>query len=386
MDKFIDKYLITQQDKKSVHRYRNKYGSVTSIIGILINLILFVGKFIAGTLISSVSVTADAINNLSDAGSSIIALVSFKISSKPADRDHPFGHARFEYVASMIVSFIIMTIGFRLISTSVEKIIHPEEGNFSVVTVIILAVSILLKLWLFLFYKKIGKRLDSTVIIASSADSLSDVVSTSAVLASVIIIKLTGFNTDGYMGVAVAVFIMFSGLKILLETKNHILGMAPDESMMDKIVSEAKSHPETLGVHDIVIHNYGPGRCFASLHVEVDGRSDIFQTHDVIDNIEKDVFNKLGVHCVIHLDPIETDNQAVNRLKEKITFIITGINRDITIHDFRYVPGHTHTNLIFDIAVPYEVKEDDAALVADIEAAVHDILPNYNAIITVDRG
>lgn len=365
---------------------RKNCGTIASIVGIAINLLLFAGKFITGTLAGSISITADALNNLSDAASSVISFVSFRISAKPADRDHPFGHERFEYVASLIVSFIILIIGFELFTDSLDKIIHPAETEFSLLAVCVLVVSICFKLILYFFYRSVGRAVDSSVMMASSADSLSDVVSTGAVLIALFVSHLTGINLDGYIGAAVAIFIFISGLKILNENKNHIIGTAPDPKLVEKIKSEARSHPEILGIHDMMIHNYGTSRCFATFHAEVDGRDDIFKSHDVIDLIERDVFEKYGVQCVIHLDPIETDNELVNELREDIYESVKGIDERLSVHDFRFVPGVTHTNLIFDVFVPFEVTTDDEELRRLINAKVKSISTGYHTVITFDRG
>ena len=365
---------------------RKTCGTIASIVGISINLLLFAGKFIAGTLAGSISITADALNTLSDAASSVISLVSFRISAKPADRDHPFGHERFEYVASLIVSFIILIIGFELFTDSIDKIIHPAETEFSLLAVCVLVVSICFKLILYFFYRSVGRAVDSSVMMASSADSLSDVVSTGAVLVALFVSHLTGINLDGYIGAAVSIFIFISGLKILNENKNHIIGTAPDPELVEKIKSEARSHPEILGIHDMMIHNYGTSRCFATFHAEVDGRDDIFKSHDVIDLIERDVFEKYGVQCVIHLDPIETDNELVNELREDIYESVKGIDERLSVHDFRLVPGVTHTNLIFDVFVPFEVTTGDEELRSLINAKVKSISTGYHTVITFDRG
>lgn len=365
---------------------RKKCGSFASITGICLNILLFIGKFTVGTIFGSVSVTADAVNNLSDAASSLIALVSFRISAKPADRDHPYGHERFEYVASMIVSFIILMIGFQLLKESVNKILHPEATEFSILTTVILVASILCKLFLYFFYKAVSKAVSSPVMAASSADSLSDVVSTSAVLIGLVITHLTSVNLDGYIGAAVAIFIFISGIKILNENKNNIIGTAPNPELVKSIVDEAHTHPEVLGIHDLMLHNYGTSRCFATFHAEVDGREDIFRSHDVIDLIERDVFNKYGVQCVIHLDPIETDNDLVNELREDIYETVKGIDERLSVHDFRFVPGVTHTNLIFDVFVPFEVKLSNDELQNLIDSKVKGISTSYQTVITFDRG
>lgn len=386
MTELLGKLFIKDPDNVKDAAVRRAWGTLVSVIGIIANILLFAGKFAVGTLFGAVSISADAINNLSDAGSQLISLVSFRISAKPADRDHPFGHERFEYVASLIVSFIILIIGFELFTDSIDKIIHPAETEFSLLAVCVLVVSICFKLILYFFYRSVGRAVDSSVMMASSADSLSDVVSTGAVLVALFVSHLTGINLDGYIGAAVAIFIFISGLKILNENKNHIIGTAPDPELVEKIKSEARSHPEILGIHDMMIHNYGTSRCFATFHAEVDGRDDIFKSHDVIDLIERDVFEKYGVQCVIHLDPIETDNELVNELREDIYESVKGIDERLSVHDFRLVPGVTHTNLIFDVFVPFEVTTGDEELRSLINAKVKSISTGYHTVITFDRG
>lgn len=359
---------------------------MSSIVGIVVNVLLFAGKFTVGTLFGSVAISADAFNNLSDAGSSIISLISFKISAKPADRAHPFGHARIEYVASMIVSFLILLIGYELASDSLMKIIHRESNTqFSIISVVVLSVSILSKLWLCVFNRRVGKKIDSSVMVATSADSLSDVIATSAVLISTVIFALTGVDIDAWAGILVSVMIMLAGLKILNETKNSILGEAPSEELVQKIKGVISEYPEALGIHDLMVHSYGPGRTIATLHVEVDGSADMFKSHDVIDNIERRMNLELGIQCTIHMDPIVTDDERVTELRNRVRAAVREIDERIEIHDFRFVAGDTHSNLIFDMAVPFEIKLSDPELRQLISEAVSKIDSNYFAVITIDR-
>ena len=364
---------------------RERLGSRISVMGIIVNFILFVGKFAVGVLTGFVSVRADAINNLSDAGSSVVALISFKLSSKPADRKHPYGHARIEYIASMIVSFLILYIGFDLMTESVGKIFSPERTEFSAVSIAVLSVSVAVKLWLWYVNRGIGRRIGSEVIKATAADSLSDAIATSAVIVAMIVGYFTGLDTDGYMGAAVAVIIMIAGVKILLETKDHILGGAPDPDLVEKINAMVEECPQALGVHDMFIHNYGPGRVIASLHIEVDGSADIFEAHDAIDNIEKRISTELGVICTIHMDPIVTDDERVDGLRARVSSLVREIDERLNIHDFRFVEGPTHTNLIFDIAVPFEVTISDEEIVGLVEKRVSALEGNYFAVVSVDR-
>ena len=364
---------------------RRAYGTLASVVGIVLNIILSLVKLAVGVACGSVSITADATNNLSDAGAQIVSLVSFKISAKPADRDHPFGHARIEYVASMIVSFLILHIGFDLLMESVNKIKDPEPVEFSAVSLVILSVSILCKLWLCVFNRRIAKKIDSSVMRATSADSLSDAVATAAVLISMLITRFTNFQTDAYMGVAVSVLILIAGVKILNDTKNSILGSAPEPEVVEGIVSLVKEYPEILGIHDMIVHNYGAGNTIASLHAEVDGSQDVFYTHDVIDTVEKRIYHELGVLATIHLDPIVTDDVRVCELRQQVENVVLEIDDRLTIHDFRFVDGVTHSNLIFDVAVPFELKMSEEELKREISNKISTINPNYFAVVTIDR-
>lgn len=365
---------------------RTAYGNFTAIIGIIVNIILFIGKFIVGTLAVSVSIRADAINNLSDAGSSIISLISFKISSRPADREHPFGHARIEYVAALLVSFFIMHVAVELITDSVSRILRPEDTVFSMVSVIVLSISIAAKIWLYIMNRRIGRKINSAVMGAAASDSLSDVIATTGVLISAVITKVLSIPTDGYIGLIVAVLIFISGLKILGGAANSLLGSPPDPDMIRQITEYVKKQDEVLGIHDIVIHNYGPGRCFASLHVEVDGKKNIFHTHDVIDNIERELSAIYKIHCAVHLDPIVTDNELVGSLRDQVRDIIHAYDKDLTIHDFRMISGPTHSNLIFDLLIPFEKRTPVPEIKAEIEKRIRDINKNYYAVITIDKG
>ena len=368
------------------HHVREAYGKLAGIVGIISNIILFIIKFTVGILFKSISVTADAVNNLSDAGSSIITLIGFKLSGKPADAKHPYGHARMEYITGLVVSFIIILLGVELTKTSFDKVLHPEESVFSYLTIFVLIISVLMKLWQGMFNKKVGKTIHSTAIEATAADSINDVVATSAVLLSTIIAKWTGIHLDGYMGVLVAVFILVSGVKMIGETINPLLGMAPDQEMVDHINQKIMSYDTVLGIHDLVVHNYGPQRCFASVHVEVPASQDILISHDIIDNIERDFAKDMGIHLVVHLDPIVTDDETTNLLKAQVKHIVKDISPDLSIHDFRAVIGVSHTNLIFDVCVPFSVKMSDAEITGMISRKVKEIDPTYYTVIVVDRS
>lgn len=385
MTQLLCKLFIKNRDAVTSPAVRRAYGTMVSLVGIILNLLLAAGKMTVGILTGAISITADAVNNFSDAGSQIISLVTFRMAAKPADREHPFGHARIEYVASMIVSFLILLIGWELLSGSFNKIFHPSETLFSWVSVIILGVSVLVKVWLFVFNRKIAKKIDSSVMRATAADSLSDAGATFAVLVSTLVFKFTGFDPDAYMGVLVAILIFVAGIKILNETKNSILGEQPSEETIATITEVVSRFPEALGVHDLVVHNYGPGRIMASLHLEVDGSKDIFKSHDMADLVEKVLRDEHGIEATVHMDPIVTNDPLVDELRSMTFRIVTEKYPDIKIHDFRIVPGDTHTNLIFDMAVPFEVKVPDDILCREIGQLVHAERQDCFTVITVDR-
>ena len=385
MTQLLCKLFIKDGERTADPIVRRRYGTLVSTVGILVNLLLCAGKMAAGIMTGAVSITADAVNNLSDAASQIVALISFKLSAKPADRDHPFGHARIEYVASMAVSFLVLLVGFELLKSSIEKIFHPEPTTFSLLSVIILSVSVLLKVWLFVFNRKVAKKIDSGVMRATAADSLSDAGATAAVLVSAIILRLTGFDIDAYVGIGVALVIMIAGIKILGEAKNLIIGEAPDADIVAAIRGIVGEYPEALGIHDLVVHNYGAGTVIASLHVEVDGGADIFRAHDMVDNIEKRLCAELGIKCTIHMDPIVTDDAEVTETRDKIAAAMEELDGAWHIHDFRFVRGETHTNLIFDLVVPFECKLSEDAIRTLAEQKIKAIDDKYFAVITIDR-
>ena len=368
---------------------RGRYGMMVSVTGILLNLLLFGGKFAVGMLFGSVAIRADAINNLSDAGSQLVSLISFRISAKPADREHPFGHARIEYVASMTVSFLILVIGVDLLKESVTKIFKPEPPERTYVAVFVLLGSILVKLWMALLNRRIGKRIDSPVMRATATDSLSDALSTCAVLVSVLLpLWVPGFtfNIDAFMGVFVAVLILIAGWRLLMDAKNAILGGPPPLETVTAINRILAEYPEALGVHDLEVHNYGPGHVIVTLHVEVDGRRDVFESHDMIDTIEKRLRRECGIEATIHMDPIVTDDAETDRVRAQVEAAVREVDAALTIHDFRFVPGPTHANLIFDIAAPFECKLTNEEIRRAVAGSVSRLDPTYFTVITVDRN
>ncbi len=385
MTRLLVRLFIKDYKNTSNFAVRERYGKLSGIVGIITNFLLFVIKIIAGTLFHSIAITADAVNNLSDSGSSVVTLIGFKISGKPADEEHPYGHARMEYISGLIVSFVILVLGLQLGKTSIEKIISPEASEFSLVMIAVLIISILIKVWQCLFYRKMSKTISSTTLLATSTDSLNDVCATSAVLIGTLITRFTGFNLDGYMGVLVAVFILLTGIKLVKETTDPLLGMAPSTELVDSIYEKIMAYDGIMGMHDLSVHNYGSGRCFASVHCEVPASRDIMISHDIIDNIERDFLKDMNIHMVIHLDPIVTDDAKTNELKIKTVQVLHELSPQIGIHDFRVVWGTSHSNLIFDVLVPFCFQWNDDQLTAMITDKIHEIDETYHAVITVDH-
>lgn len=386
MTELLGRLFIRDHKNVTSPTVRRAWGTLVSVIGIICNILLFVGKFTLGTLLGAVSLTADAVNNLSDAGSQLVSLVSFRLSAKPADRKHPYGHARIEYLASMVVAFIVVIIGFDLFRESIGRIRSGEAAEASWLSLTVLAASMLVKLALAALNRGVGRRIDSSVMRATAADSLSDAVATGGVLVGQIILLVWNINIDAYIGCIVSLLIMWAGVQLLGEQKDRIIGEAPSEETVERIRSIVESHAGVLGVHDLMVHDYGPGRCIASLHVEVDGEADIYASHDMMDNIEKELGDTLSVSATIHLDPIVTDDSELTATRRAVseTLAAQGIGRGI--HDFRMVRGRTHTNLIFDLVVPFEDRRDDAAIRAAVSAAVAEIDKTYLTVITIDRG
>lgn len=364
---------------------RDKCGRVAGAVGIVTNFLLFLMKIIVGTAFHSVSVTADAVNNLTDSGSSVVTLIGFKMASKPADEKHPFGHARIEYLSGVIVSFIVIFLGLQLGMSSVEKILTPEENALTPVALVVLVISILAKLWQCLFYRKVGRMIKSESVEATSKDSRNDVIATSVVLLGAVITMLTGVNLDGYMGAAVALFIVFSGVQLTISTADPLLGQAPEGELVQTITEKMLSYPGIIGMHDLAVHNYGVGRCFASAHCEVDAKNDILVSHDLIDNIERDFSRDLGIHMVIHLDPVIVGDARTDALHCKVQSLVTALYPTVTIHDFRVIWGVTHSNIVFDAAVPFAVKDSDAIITQKLEAEIQKLDPDYRTVVTIDR-
>lgn len=373
------------KEESGTTEYRKKCGTFAGAVGIICNLFLFAVKLTAGLLSSSISILADAFNNLSDMGSSLVTILGFKLSSKPADPDHPYGHGRFEYIAALIVSGLIMIMGFELLKSSVEKIIHPVAPRLGYLSVILLSVSVLIKLGMFFFNRKVGKAIDSATLRATALDSLNDTLSTTAILVSVIVMMIWGINIDAYIGLIVSVYILFSGIKTAKDTIDPLLGQPIDEKTAKSIESEIMSFEGFLGVHDLLAHNYGPGRCFASVHVEVPASTDIVKCHEQIDICEKQVFERTGILLTIHMDPVETDNEKQNTARSVIAEKIKIIHPELTVHDFRMTPkSDERTNLIFDVVLPAGMEKEKQDIKRQIEDIARSIDPTYHCVITFD--
>lgn len=380
----VSKYIKNSDDIKNP-QVRTAYGKCCNLTGIFCNVLLFFGKLAAGLISGSVSITADAVNNLSDASSNIISLMGFKLASRPADSEHPYGHGRYEYLSALMVAVIIMVIGVELLKTSVDKIINPQEVETGVLTFVILGISIAVKLFMMFFNREIGKLIDSGSLLATSADSRNDVIATSAVAASAVISKLCHVELDGYMGVAVAIFILISGFGMIRDTIDPLLGTAPSPELVQYIHDKIMSYDGVLGTHDLIVHDYGPGKRFASVHVEVSAEDDVLLTHDILDNIEKDFLENDGLHLVAHLDPVTTSDSRIGEIRTLLCEIVNEFSSDLSIHDLRVVDGTTHTNIIFDCVVPYNIKLSEKEVKTEIARRVKSVCPTYNCVITVDR-
>lgn len=355
MDFLVRRFIKNYQDTKNAN-VRTSVGKLSGIVGILNNLFLFVIKFLIGTIVHSVSIQADGVNNLTDAGSNIISILSFHLSNKPADKDHPFGHERTETIASLFVGILILVLGFETAKESISKVIHPGSIDFRIASVIILLISIMVKFWMYAYNKKLSKAYDSSLLEATALDSISDVCGTTAVLVSTLLSPVLHFNLDGYMGIVVSGIILYGAYGLLRDMINSLIGEAPDPELVHNIVDMIMAHPVILGVHDMMLHNYGPNKIFASAHVEVDSSKDIFETHDYIDNIEREVKENMNIDLVLHMDPVKVNDPETELYRAKVVEAIHQINPKWGFHDFRIVSGPTHANLVFDLVIPFEEK------------------------------
>ena len=379
------KLFIKDKEKTGDPKVRENYGVLCSGYGIFLNILLFAGKYIAGVLSASISMTADAFNNLSDAGSSIISLIGFKLAAKKPDPGHPFGHGRIEYLAGLGVSALIVIMGYQLCLNSFSKIRHPEEPVFSLVSLIILAASILVKFYMSFYSRKIGKKIESQTLLATSTDSLSDTISTFVVLAGAVIAHFTGVRLDGYLGMFVGILILIAGIKSAMEVVSPLLGEAPSKDFIKAVEEIVMSHDEIVGIHDLIVHDYGPGRLMITLHAEVPSDGNINDLHDVIDITEYELAQKLNCHATIHMDPVSVGDEYVDSLKEKVREILNGMEGIINFHDFRVVKGNTHTNLVFDVVASYSLKRTDDEIKLDIFNKIQEYDRKLFSVITVDR-
>ena len=387
MTDLLSRLFIKDRKNTASPKVRGAYGMLFGAVGIFLNIILFGFKLAAGLISGSIAITADALNNIADSGSSAVTLIGFKLAGKKPDPTHPFGHGRIEYISGLIVSMAILLMGFELGLTSVQKIFNPGEIEFSLTIIIILAVSIAVKLGMFFDGLHISKLIDSPAIKATAKDSISDAVTTSVVLISAVLSRFTDFNADAWGGCVVALFILYSGFGAAKDTISPLLGQKPDEKLVNNINDIVLSSPAVLGVHDLIVHDYGPGRLIVSLHAEVSASADILETHDLIDNIERELAEKLGCHAVIHMDPIVTDDESIAETRDKVTALLKEhIDGRLSIHDFRMVIGPTHTNLIFDVVVPFDIKIGDGELEREISVLIKTIDENYFAVIDFDRA
>lgn len=386
MHTILVKQFIKDYENTGDLKVREAYGTLGSITGIIVNIILAIAKYFAGIISGSISVTADAINNLSDAGSSIISLVGVKLSAKPADKGHPYGHGRVEYISALAVSFVVLLMGIELFKSSVDKIINPVPVRFNILSLVILAVSILAKLWLGFFNKKLGEKINSAPMMAVMKDSFSDCLATGVALASIIVSVFSDISIDGYLGVIVAGFIFLAGFNILRETMADLLGKPADKEFTEMVEKKILSYDKIVGVHDMIIHDYGPGRKFASAHAEVSSLEDIMEIHDIIDLAERDIMNEFGLIISIHTDPIVTDDERINSLKDMTNKIVKEISDEMSIHDFRVVDGPTHTNLIFDLIIPHKFHLSNEEIRKTVEDKLSKIDERYFVVITIEHA
>ena len=388
MIKLLSRIFIKDYKNYESPAVRSSYGVLCGGFGIFLNILLFIGKFLAGTLAKSVSITADAFNNLADAGSSIITLLGFRLARQKPDTKHPFGHGRIEYIAGLLVSAAIILMGFELAKSSISKIISPEPIEFSVLTAAILVCSILVKLYMVFYNKSIGKKIKSATLGATALDSCSDCIATSVVLVSSLIAHFFKINIDGYCGVLVAAFVIYSGIRALQETITPLLGQAPDREFIERIQKLIEEFPEITGIHDLIVHDYGPGRLMISLHAEmpVSEDCDIFAMHDIIDNAERLLSKELECLVTIHLDPTRSNDEKVAELKAKTVNVLHGISPELSLHDFRVVPGPTHTNLIFDVVIPFDLKLKEDEITEKLNSAVSEWDDaKYYVVVSFDR-
>lgn len=386
MGTFLFRHFIKNYEDVKNPQVRDGYGKLAGVVGIISNVVLCLMKVAVGLIAGSIAIVADGINNLADSASSVITLVGFKLAAMPEDEEHPYGHARYEYLSSLAVSVIIILVGFELGKSSLDKILHPTPLDFSWTIVLVLVIAIAIKIWQALFNVSAGKRIDSMALIATGADSRNDVISTSAVLVSLLIGYFFNVQIDGYMGAAVALFIIWSGISLVRETISPLLGEAPDGELVKQIEEITMSYDGALGIHDLVVHNYGPGKIFASLHIEVDASEDVMVSHDLIDNIEHRLQKDLNINITVHMDPVKTDDPNRAPLTELIRNTISTLPGVISFHDLRFVAGPTHTNVIFDVVINHDCRVSEAELQKIFNDRIQAYNPAFFAVIDVDRN
>jgi len=383
---FLAKLWISDSGNLKDSRVRQAYGMLCGCVGIALNLLLFAGKYLAGILSGSIAVTADAFNNLSDAGSSLVTLLGFRLAGKRPDADHPFGHGRIEYISGLIVAFLILHMGLGLLEDAIDKIRNPQEVEASALTFVILAVSILVKLYMSLYNRRCGEKIDSSAMKATSMDSLSDAIATAVVLGSTLVGLFTPWQIDGWCGLLVAGFVLYAGYNAARDTIDPLLGQAPDPAFVEEVRTIVRSYPEVCGIHDLIVHDYGPGRQIVSLHAEVPADANVLTMHDMVDNIERELTRTLGCTAVVHMDPIMVTDEETRCLQERVRAIVRGVDERLTIHDFRAVKGPTHTNLIFDVVVPVDYALSDAEVVKTIRERISQENSQWFAVIGVDKS
>lgn len=387
MTDWLVKRFVKEYEETGNNVVRTRYGMLASVVGIFCNVLLFLIKISIGFVLRSISVMADAFNNLSDAGSSIISFVGVRIASKPADKDHPFGHGRIEYISALVVSFLVIEVGFTFLKDAIQKIMHPQEMHFQLISVIILLLSVGIKLWLGMFNKKLGKRIHSQVMLATAADSIGDVITTSATILSLIVFGVTGINIDGFVGLGVSLVVMWAGISIAKDTLEPLIGEAVSPEVYVQITKFVEQYDGIVGSHDLIVHNYGPGRSMASIHAEVPNDVNIETSHEIIDRVEREALEQLGIMLVIHMDPVETKDEHVLEAKEKVEKVLRAMDPKLSIHDFRMVPGTDQINLIFDLVVPFEYDQKKQDHIRSAIMGVLQIVdPRYQCVITVERS
>lgn len=386
MSNFLVKLFVKDYENVDNMKVRERYGTLSSVVGIFCNIILFTAKFVMGTVANSISIISDGFNNLSDCASCVVTLFGYKLAAKPADKDHPFGHGRFEYLTSLIIAMVIMLVGVELFTDSIDKVIHPDEVTFSYMVLITLIISIGVKIWMSLFNRKLGNKINSGIMLATAKDSMNDVIATCATIIALMASVCTKAPVDGVMGILVSLFILISGFGIIRETVDELLGQPADEELVEKIKELVGENPYALGMHDLIIHSYGPGNLIGSVHIEVDGKGNIMEIHDVIDELERDIYEELNIRMTIHMDPVEMDNEYLNECKVMMNGIIEEIDKELSLHDFRVVSGPSHTNLIFDLVIPHGCTLSEKEIKNMISKKLEGRETKYYAVITFENN